>query len=234
MQSVGRSEADYCGKAGAIIPITQNRKAGFHRDGPISRYNVVVPFIIREFDPADFDTLWRIDQSCFPPGVSYSRAELRIYMRRRASFTLVAVDGGDGKSSDSHSGKGSRRTRTRTRTRTKKQAPSISSSDESLTNGAIAGFIVAEANSRDSGHIITIDVLAASRGTGVGSLLLGAAESRLGRAGCSSVQLETAVDNIAALSFYKKHGYSVIETSPRYYANGVDALVLKKELPGLG
>ena len=44
--------------------------------------------------------------------------------------------------------------------------------------------------------------------------------------------LETAVDNVPALSFYKRHGYNVIRTWPRYYSNGVDALVLKKELEG--
>jgi ribosomal-protein-alanine N-acetyltransferase len=48
--------------------------------------------------------------------------------------------------------------------------------------------------------------------------------------GSGSVELETAVDNLSALSFYKRHGYSVIRTYPRYYPNGIDALVLKKEL----
>ena len=42
--------------------------------------------------------------------------------------------------------------------------------------------------------------------------------------------LEAAVDNSTALAFYKQHGYSVIRTWPRYYSNGVDALVLKKNL----
>jgi ribosomal protein S18 acetylase RimI-like enzyme len=44
------------------------------------------------------------------------------------------------------------------------------------------------------------------------------------------VGLETAVDNLGALSFYKRHGYHVIRTWPRYYSNGVDALVMKKDL----
>jgi ribosomal protein S18 acetylase RimI-like enzyme len=44
------------------------------------------------------------------------------------------------------------------------------------------------------------------------------------------VALETAVDNISALSFYKRHGYNVLRTWPRYYSNGVDALVMKKDL----
>ena len=67
------------------------------------RYNGLVPFIIRDFQPSDFDTLWNIDQTCFPAGISYSRAELRLYMRRRASFTLVAVSQESGESDDSPS-----------------------------------------------------------------------------------------------------------------------------------
>ena len=154
-------------------------------------YNVAVPFAIRDFKPEDFETLWQVDQQCFPPGISYSRQELKIYLRRKGSFTLVAV-GRDA--------------------------------------ATIAGFIVAFGGA--SGHIITIDVIAAARRSGVGSLLLRAAEQRLQAAGSRAVGLETAVDNLAALSFYKRHGYSVVRTWPRYYSNGVDALVMKKELAG--
>ncbi len=93
----------------------------------------------------------------------------------------------------------------------------------------IAGFIVAHGGS--TGHIITIDVVKSARRSGVGSLLLRGAEERLRASGSRAVGLETAVDNRAALSFYKRHGYSVIRTWPRYYSNGVDALVLRKELP---
>ena len=95
-------------------------------------------------------------------------------------------------------------------------------------NGEIAGFIVAHKGA--VGHIITIDVLSAFRRAGVGSLLLNAAEDRLQEQGSRAVGLETAVDNLSALAFYKRHGYSVIRTWPRYYPNGVDALVLKKDL----
>ena len=177
------------------------------------RYNGGVPFTIRDFQPADFDTLWRIDQDCFPPGISYSRTELKLYIRRRGSFTLVAVEAAQVATAAPDSGKGG------------KHSPPIP-----RANVAVAGFIVAEAGNRGSGHIITIDVIAAARRFGVGSLLLRAAEDRLRIAECRSVELETAVDNVSALSFYKRHGYSVIRTFPRYYSNGVDALVLRKEL----
>lgn len=93
----------------------------------------------------------------------------------------------------------------------------------------IAGFIVAEA-SRGTGHIISIDVLPDSRRLGLGSKLLRAAEDRLRSLACRSVILETAVDNSSALGFYKRHEYAVLKVSPRYYSNGVDALVLEKSL----
>jgi ribosomal-protein-alanine N-acetyltransferase len=182
-----------------------------------SRYNGPVPFILRDYDlrdydPADFETLWRIDQDCFPPGISYSREELNFYMHHRGSFTLVAVEAPRTATADPDLAESS------------KKSPPIP-----LPRPSVAGFIVAEVN-RGSGHIITIDVLAAARRSGVGSLLLRGAEDRLQAAQCRSVELETAVDNLSALSFYKRHGYNVIKTSPRYYSNGMDALVLQKDL----
>jgi len=96
--------------------------------------------------------------------------------------------------------------------------------------GEIEGFIVAYAGK--PGHIITIDVVATARRSGVGSQLLCAAEERLRASGSGAIALETAVDNVSALSFYKRHGYNVVKTLPHYYSNGVDALVLTKELKG--
>ena len=94
----------------------------------------------------------------------------------------------------------------------------------------IVGFIVAEAKRAKTGHIITIDVVPQARRSGVGSKLMESAEERLRRAHCNLVTLETAVDNKSALAFYKRHGYFVEKTVPRYYSNGVDAFVLAKEL----
>jgi [ribosomal protein S18]-alanine N-acetyltransferase len=167
-------------------------------------------FKIRDSGPADFETLWRIDQDCFPPGISYSRAELRVYMRRTGAFTLVAVGPPGLIGSPPAPGEGQ-------------------SSTPMPTEAAIAGFIVAEAY-RGMGHIITIDVVAAARRHGVGSVLLQQAEERLRSMHSEFIALETAVDNLAALRFYKRHLYSVIRSVPHYYASGVDALELRKQL----
>ena len=97
------------------------------------------------------------------------------------------------------------------------------------TPGEIMGFIVAESRHR-TGHIITIDVLPETRRSGIGSSLLQAAEDRLRQAGATVVELETAVDNAAAIQFYKRKDYFVERTVPGYYSNHLDALVMRKEL----
>jgi len=171
-----------------------------------SYYNGCVDFKIRQSRREDFDTLWRIDKECFPPGISYSRLELAVYMRRPRSFTLLAEAAA---------------------TNSKKSAANGSLVADSPVG--IVGFIVAAANRR-GGHIITIDVLPTARRFGIGSTLLSTAEEHLRAAPCHAVELETAVDNLAALAFYKRHSYDLINTIPGYYSNGVDALVLRKVL----
>jgi len=95
-------------------------------------------------------------------------------------------------------------------------------------NQQIHAFIVGYAGA--VGHIITIDVVASARRSGLGSQLLRAAEDRLRAAGKRTMTLETAVDNRAALSFYKRHGFEIVGTIPGYYADGMDAFFLRKSL----
>ena len=92
------------------------------------------------------------------------------------------------------------------------------------------GFIVAAIRGRNTGHVITLDVRIEARRHQVGSTLLEHAEVKLRSLGCACVRLETAVDNVSALTFYKRSGYTVIKTIPHYYSNGRDALLLEKHL----
>ena len=160
-------------------------------------------FLVRPYRPEDFRNLWEIDQACFPPGISYTQFELKSYIRGASAFTIVSEEQDD-----------------------ETPAPTSAKGDPSR----IIGFLVAERTSRGRGHIITIDVSDRVRRQGIGSRLLNSAEEEFGSRKCTLIQLETAVDNVAALSFYKRHGYNVIRSIPHYYSNGVDALLLEKDL----
>jgi len=166
-----------------------------------------VDFTLRDFQSNDLEMLWRIDQECFPPGIAYSKAELRAYIDSAAAFAVVAEVSSQ-----------------------KLKAPQSSHDPASAFFSPIAGFIVAEANRRGVGHIITIDVRPEGRRSGIGFALLTAAEERLRRARCVRVRLEAAVDNVVALSFYKRHDYAVVKTIRGYYSDGGDAYSLVKEL----
>lgn len=146
-------------------------------------------FTLRDYRPEDFEALWRLDQSCFTEGISYTPAELHYYISRSSSFTILA---------------------------------------EERQN--LVGFLIADRSLRGFGHIITIDVDPKQQRKGIGTALMKAAEERLEKIGCKSILLETAVDNLSALSFYKAHGYSVLKSLPCYYMNSLDGLQMGKKI----
>ena len=104
-----------------------------------------------------------------------------------------------------------------------------------LQDNEIMGFVITDRfrprrASRSVGKIITIDVAPPAQHSGLGTLLMSAAESELKKEGCDYVSLEVAVDNDPALTFYKKHGYSVLKVLPRYYLDSIDGLLMGKRL----
>jgi [ribosomal protein S18]-alanine N-acetyltransferase len=144
---------------------------------------------LRAYQPQDFDALYKLDQSCFPRGIAYSKTTLRYFLALSSAECLLAVERDD-----------------------------------------IAGFILSELDGAVA-HIITLDVAEAHRRSGVGSLLLKAAENNFSARGVRSVFLETAVDNQAAVNFWARHGYVVEGMLKRYYLNRIDGYEMRKILP---
>ena len=159
-------------------------------------------FHIREFRKSDFRRLWKIDQACFDPDIAYSQPELAYYMALPSAFTIVAEGAG--------------------------------SPDGNKTARAnIVGFLVAQTpriRGEVIGHIITIDILPEGRRSRLGSELMRIAEQRFAAAGCKRVSLEVAVNNVAAIGFYQRLGYSIARTIPRYYNAELDALEMEKQI----
>ncbi|HEV3317575.1 MAG TPA: N-acetyltransferase [Candidatus Angelobacter sp.] len=174
------------------------------------KYNALV-LTLRKYRPQDFERLLKIDTACFAEGIAYSEEEMRYFLRQPSSIKLVGERATQG-------GKGDEK-----------------GEDKKDDEGEICGFIIADhfrprRSRQPMGRIITIDVLPEARRSGLGGRLLDAVEDELKNLGCGHVSLETAVDNLAALRFYKKHGYTGLKILPRYYLNSIDALLMGKKL----
>lgn len=77
----------------------------------------------------------------------------------------------------------------------------------------------------------TIAVVPEHEGKGIGSALLTELirESRRRRA--EDVLLEVRADNPRAQQLYRRFGFEQIHVRPRYYRDGVDALIMRLQLP---
>ncbi len=80
------------------------------------------------------------------------------------------------------------------------------------------------------GHFITIDVAPEHRRAGLGRLLMQTAEQHLASGGCTSVMLEVGMSNLSAQAFYHRMGYHSTGRIPGYYADGTEALVMRRAL----
>ncbi|HTU33240.1 MAG TPA: N-acetyltransferase [Candidatus Acidoferrum sp.] len=158
---------------------------------------------LRNYRADDFDTLHRIDQSCYSPEIAYSSEELRRYLSFRRSDCIVAEISED--------------------------EPSADEPRESKDELRVIGFCVS-IHRGPEGHIITMDVLKEWRRHGIGTALLTEIEKRLARAGVSNVELETATDNPAGIAFWRKNGYRSSGVKRGYYPRGVDAYAMVKSL----
>lgn len=167
----------------------------------LSSFHTIYVFRIRDYQNKDLEKLYRLDQECFEAGIAYSRAELTSFIQRKNSFCIVAELEQEWKEGE-----------------------------KKFETGTIAGFIVAELSPKGYGHVITIDVRSEFRRKQLGSDLLEAVEEKLRSRDAFMLVLETAVNNIAAIRFYKRHKFAVARTLPRYYKGELDAFFMTKRL----
>lgn len=65
---------------------------------------------------------------------------------------------------------------------------------------------------------------------GIGSKLFQTLEDKTKELNAKEILLEVRITNIKAQKFYEKHGFEKIFVRTKYYKNGEDALILRKEL----
>jgi len=77
----------------------------------------------------------------------------------------------------------------------------------------------------------TIAVVPEQEGKGIGSALLAELILESRRRGAQDVLLEVRADNPRAQELYRRFGFEQIHIRPRYYRDGVDALIMRLQLP---
>jgi ribosomal-protein-alanine N-acetyltransferase len=80
-------------------------------------------------------------------------------------------------------------------------------------------------------HIISVAVMPDHRKLGIGTALVEQATSALTALNADECFLEVRTTNEPAIILYRKLGYQVTRTIPRYYFDGSDAYVMTRSLP---
>ena len=93
----------------------------------------------------------------------------------------------------------------------------------------IIGYIVLDIFSGE-GHLMNIAVASVHRRRGVAKYLLASALEIVQKNKVDEVFLEVAVGNTAALQLYRQFDFQVCGIRKRYYRNGEDAYILRKEI----
>jgi ribosomal-protein-alanine N-acetyltransferase len=99
-----------------------------------------------------------------------------------------------------------------------------------LEDDAVIGYagLAVVAGSAD---VQTVAVRADRQGRGLGGVLLDALLAEAAARGCTEVLLEVRADNAAAIGLYAARGFTTIATRRHYYADGTDALILRRTEP---
>ncbi len=90
--------------------------------------------------------------------------------------------------------------------------------------GYVCGWFVA-----DEGEILKVAVHPSYRRCGVGKFLVEKVIEIAGHHSIQTLHLEVRVNNAAAISLYKLHGFYEVGSRRRYYENGEDALLMTWE-----
>ncbi len=164
-------------------------------------YSNVPPAWLRDYAEGDLPSLHALDQSCFPPGIAYTRAELSSFLHHPSAFTTVAcLDGGIMGFAI-----------VRPIRRLPRQPPGVRNIKPVL-------------------HLLTIDVATQARRQGVGALLMQWVFEQAAKLETAAVVLEVAVDNRVAQCFYQRFGFVEVATIPGYYNGVTDALEMERPL----
>ena len=97
-------------------------------------------------------------------------------------------------------------------------------------HGRVVGFIVGVKTDLYVAKILMLSVSKEYRRCGIGSALINRFIKEMRLQHIRQIDLEVRSNNYAAIDFYKKHDFDVIDFIPGFYKDGQDAYVMRKIL----
>ena len=79
--------------------------------------------------------------------------------------------------------------------------------------------------------VLTVGVVPMHRGKGIARELMARITKWAMEEGSIAMMLEVKTDNVEAISLYESLGYTKLNVRKDYFGSGLDALVMRKELP---
>ena len=153
----------------------------------------------------DLENILAIENSCFHEEAFSRRQMAYLISQAKGIFYVATIDGENGKD-----GKGS----------------------DGGKDDEMAGYIsMVTSNLHNTGRIYSIAVAPQYRDHGVARTLLDRALEYAKGIGLRAIFLEVRVENSAAISLYKKYGFSERTIKKDYYGPGGDALSMYLDFP---
>lgn len=96
--------------------------------------------------------------------------------------------------------------------------------------GRVVGFVLAARSGPKEARVIMIAVAPEAQSRGVGRRLMRRLQANLQRQSVYRLALEVRTDNVGALDFYLRQGFTVEGLQEGVYSDGTDAFLLAKPL----
>jgi ribosomal-protein-alanine N-acetyltransferase len=96
---------------------------------------------------------------------------------------------------------------------------------------SIIGYAGVFAPGGAEADVLTVGVIPSHRGKGIARQLMGLITDWAKQQGSIAMMLEVKVDNTEAIGLYESLGYSKLNVRKDYFGAGLDALVMRLDLP---
>jgi ribosomal-protein-alanine N-acetyltransferase len=96
---------------------------------------------------------------------------------------------------------------------------------------SIIGYAGVFAPGGAEADVLTVGVIPDQRGKGIARKLMAQITDWAGQQGSTAMMLEVKVDNMEAIGLYESLGYSKLNIRKDYFGVGLDALVMRLDLP---